>query len=150
MKNMVLLIDTNVVLDYLTNREPFADEARKILYCCVEKKVRGYIAAHSITNVFYILRKHFSSTERRKMLSDICDLVEVCGLQKTQITNALANEKFGDLEDCIQAECAKSVQADYIVSRNIKDFVNSPIPSIRPGDFLRIINTTSNRDESPR
>jgi predicted nucleic acid-binding protein len=143
MKNMLLLIDTNVFLDYLTNREPFADAARQILRCCAEKKVKGFIAAHSVTNMFYILRKHFSPRERRQMLSDLCELFEVCELQKTHITNALANEKFDDFEDCIQAECAKSIQADYIVTRNIKDFSHSPIPAVMPDQFLKMINSPS-------
>jgi len=141
MKNMVLLIDTNVILDYLTNREPFADGARRILHCCAEKRVRGHIAAHSITNMFYILRKHFSSSERRKMLSDLCELVEICGLHKSQIINALVNKEFDDLEDCIQVECAKSIQADCIVTRNVKDFAHSPIPVIPPDEFLIVIES---------
>ena len=142
MKDLVLLIDTNVILDYMTNREPFAEDSRQILHYCAEQRARGYIAAHSITNIFYILRKHFSSTERRKMLNELCELIEICGLQKIQITNALANEEFDDLEDCIQMECAKSVQADYIVTRNVRDFANSTILAVTPGDFLRIIKST--------
>jgi predicted nucleic acid-binding protein len=141
MKNMVLLIDTNVILDYLINREPFADGARRVLHCCVEKQVQGHIAAHSITNMFYILRKHFSPAVRRKMLSDLCELVGICGVQKPQIINALTNEEFDDLEDCIQMECAKSIQADYIVTRNVKDFAHSPIPAIPPDEFLRIFES---------
>jgi Predicted nucleic acid-binding protein, contains PIN domain len=141
MKNMILLIDTNVILDYLINREPFADAACEILRCCVEKRIKGYVAAHSIADIFYILRKHFSSAERKKMLRDFCELIDICGLQKIQIANALANENFNDLEDCIQAECAKSIQADYIVTRNIKDFVNSPITAILPEELLRIMKS---------
>ena len=142
MKNMVLLIDTNVILDYLVDREPFAEGSRQMLHCCVEKQARGYIAAHSITNIFYILRKHFSSTERKSMLLELCEFVEVCGIQKTQLINALNNEEFDDLEDCIQTECAKSICADYIVTRNVKDFAHSPIHAILPDDFLRIMKST--------
>lgn len=139
MKNMVLLIDTNIILDCLTNREPFAEESRQILYCCVEKKVKGYVAAHSITNIFYILRKHFSSSERKKMLHELCEFIEICGLQKTQLINALANEEFDDLEDCIQSECAKSIQADYIITRNAKDFAHSSVRAVPPKEFLKMI-----------
>jgi len=140
MKNMVLLIDTNVILDCMTNREPFAEGARRILHYCAEGRVKGYIAAHSITNIFYILRKHFSSAERKQMLIELCELIEICDIQKAQVTNALSNEEFDDLEDCIQAECAKSIQADYIITRNVKDFVHSPVLAILPEDFLKIIH----------
>lgn len=141
MKSMVLLIDTNIILDCLANREPFAETSRRILYSCVEKKVKGYVAAHSMTNIFYILRKHFSSSERKKMLRELCEFIEVCDLQKNQLTNVLANEEFDDLEDGIQVECAKSVQADYIITRNVKDFINSSIRAIEPGEFLKIFES---------
>ena len=142
MKNMILLIDTNIFLDYLVDREPFAEGSRQILHCCVEKQAKGYIAAHSITNIFYILRKHFSSTERKRMLLELCEFVEICGLHKNQLTTALANDDFDDLEDCVQTECAKSIQADFIITRNVKDFVNSPIPAILPDDFLKMMKST--------
>ena len=64
-KNMVLriLVDTNVLLDYLLCREPFEQDARKIVFACKQKKVIACIAAHSISNMFFILRKEFSVEE---------------------------------------------------------------------------------------
>jgi predicted nucleic acid-binding protein len=141
MRNLVLLIDTNVVLDYLTNREPYFVDAYQILQCCAEKRVRGFIAAHSVTNIFYILRKHFSPAERRKLLLELCELLEICGLEKMQIINSLSNKEFDDLEDCVQAECAKSIRADYIITRNVKDFVHSPVLAIPPEDLLRLLKS---------
>ena len=55
---MKVLIDTNVLIDYMTHREPFFDEAKKIIGLCAENKIKGYIAAHSITDSFYIMRKY--------------------------------------------------------------------------------------------
>ena len=134
---MVILIDTNVILDHLATRQPFVDTADEILRFCFEQKCNGYIAAHSVTNIFYILRRQFSANERKKMLIDLCGFIEVAGIQKKQIIDALVNEDFDDLEDRLQVECAWMVKADFIVTRNISDFSASPIPAILPEDFLQ-------------
>ena len=136
---MVILIDTNVILDYLISREPFTDTAESILRFCFQQKCAGYLAAHSVTNIFYILRKQFPASERKKMLIELCEFVEVAGIQKKQIIDALINEDFADLEDRLQVECALAINADYIVTRNIADFSASPIPVILPEDLLKKI-----------
>jgi predicted nucleic-acid-binding protein len=82
---MVILIDTNVILDYLTARQPFTDNADKIVILCFRQKCYGYIAAHSITNVFYILRKQFSASERKKLLIELCEFID----QRHTIHNSL-------------------------------------------------------------
>jgi predicted nucleic acid-binding protein len=137
MNAMVILIDTNIILDYLTARQPFTDNADKILDLCFRKKCSGYIAAHSITNMFYILRRQFSASERKKMLLELCEFVEVAGIQKKQVIDALINEDSDDLEDRLQVECARMVNADYIITRDINDFSTSPIPAILPEDFFK-------------
>ena len=136
---MVILIDTNVILDNLISRQPFSDIANDVLNLCFQQKCDGYIAAHSITNIFYILRKEFTVSERKKLLIELCEFIEVAGIQKKQIIDALANEDFNDFEDRLQVECAILVNADFIVTRNITDFNISPIPAILPEDFLQKI-----------
>ena len=136
---MIILIDTNIILDYLIPRMPFIDIANDVLNLCFHQKCSGYIATHSITNIFYILRKQFTISERKKLLLDLCDFIEVAGIQKKQVIDALSNENFDDFEDCLQVECAKLVNADYIVTRNIADFSTSPIHAILPEDFLQIM-----------
>jgi len=73
------------------------------------------------------------------MLLDLCNFIDVVGIQKKQIIDALNDEDFVDLEDRLQFECAQIINADYIVTRDISDFSNSPIPVISPEDFLKII-----------
>jgi len=136
---MDILIDTNVIIDHLCSRQPYAANAEKILRYCFQQDCKGYIAAHSITNIFYILRKEFSVSDRKRMLLDLCEFIDIIGLQKKQIIDALNDDEFSDLEDRIQFECAQSINADYIITRNIVDFPNSSIPVILPEDFLKII-----------
>jgi predicted nucleic acid-binding protein len=134
---MVILIDTNIILDYFISRQPFVDNAKNVLRLCFRQECNGYIAAHSITNIFYILHKDITVSKRKKMLIELCEYIEVEKKKKKQIINALVNEEFDDIEDRLQVECAQMVNADYIVTRNITDFSASPIPAIFPEDLLK-------------
>lgn len=129
---MRVLIDTNVILDYILNREPYGTHAGRIVEACKGKKIFGCIAAHTVPNIFYILRKVYSTEERREILLALCELFDVEGIDAGKIENALKNEKFSDFEDCLQMECAKQYHADYIVTRNTADFAASNIPCIEP------------------
>ena len=131
-----ILIDTNVLLDYLLEREPFVEEAKEIIRACTDGKVKGCIAAHSIPNMFFILRKDFDEKERREILLNLCKIIDVEGIDKVKIVSGLENGKFSDFEDCLQMECAKSYEADYIVTRNISDYDTSEIKAILPKDYL--------------
>ena len=137
MSGMVVLIDTNIILDHLIPRAPYMDIASTIFQYCFQGKCDGYVAAHSITNIFYILRRQFSADERKRILLGLCDFIEIAGIQKGQLIDALNDEAFDDLEDCLQTECAKAVNADYIITRNIADFTGSSIPALLPEDFLK-------------
>lgn len=134
-----ILVDTNIILDYLLCREPYDKAARDIVLACKQGQVSGCIAAHSISNLFFILRKAFSIEERRSLLHSLCELFEVEGIDKAKILKALDNENFPDFEDCLQMECAKTFGADYIVTRNIVDFKDSKIPCMEPEKFCKMI-----------
>lgn len=136
---MVVLVDTNIIIDALANREPYADNAKKILEKCAAREVTGILAAHSIPNMFYIFRKNFSQDERRFLLKNLCNIFKISDLNAKKILAALENEKFVDFEDCLQEECAVESMADYIVTRNPADFANSRVKVILPEEFLKKI-----------
>ena len=136
---MRVLIDTNILLDDLLGRDPYFSNADKIIKLCADKKVQGFMAAHAVPNIFYILRKDMSEENRREVLINLCQILMVEGINSTKIIAALQNHAFTDLEDCLQSNCAKSVKADYIITRNIKDFTASEVPAILPEDFLKLI-----------
>lgn len=133
-----ILIDTNVLLDYLLEREPFFEDAKQIMLSCAKGKSKGCIAAHSISNMFFILRKDYSVEERKEILSNLCVILDVEGIDKTKLMAGLPNEDFSDFEDCLQMECAKSYRADYIVTRNISDYNASEIKAIEPKEYLEL------------
>ena len=136
MKNMKVLIDTNVLMDALSRREPFYTNGKRVIKLCGRDDVEGIIAAHSITNLFYLLRKDFTGDEIRDILLNLCDIFFIEGIGADKLTSALCNKSFRDFEDCLQTECALATNAEYIVTRNKKDFVNSPSPCIMPEEFF--------------
>lgn len=137
MKNMKVLIDTNVIIDFLIKREPYYDDARKILLECVKENNEGYIAMHTVSNIWYMLRKE-SPEKRRKCLKIICLALKVCFSTHIEVYNAIKNDKFTDFEDALQESCAFVNKVDYIVTRNVKDFKYSRIQVLEPKKFLDI------------
>ena len=139
---MPVLYDTNIILDILEKRIPFYEEARNALGYCVSGATKGYIALHSISNIFYILRKRYSASDRRKILLNILDLLQVADARHESVRNALLRDDFPDFEDCLQDECAKQIKAEYIITRNTDDFSTSDIPAITPAALQNIIERT--------
>ena len=134
---MVILIDTNIIIDALADREPYATDTKQIMEKCATREITGVLAAHSIPNLFYILRKEFSQEERRYLLKNLCKIFQVSELNEKRIIAALENEMFSDFEDGLQEECAVASMADYLVTRNPSDFKHSRIKVILPNEFLR-------------
>lgn len=86
--------------------------------------------------MFFILRKDYNANERREILLNLCKIFDVEGIDKAKLISGLQNENFFDFEDCLQMECAKSYEADYIVTRNVSDYATSEIKAILPKDYI--------------
>jgi len=136
MNALAVLIDTNVLLDFLVDRGSFTKSAREIIKKSQEKTINAFLAAHSVTNIFYILRKVYPASERKQRLMDLCQSISIVEIGGEAILNVLANNDFDDIEDCLQAECASAINADFIITRDSKDYAHSKIPAISPEDFL--------------
>lgn len=138
MRSLALLIDTNVLLNYLTNRDdPYLEQSIEIVGMCASGEFTGYIAFHTLSTLWYLLRKR-SDSIRRQNLKDICEIFTVATASQSEIIDAIEKDSFADFEDCLQDKCAKDVGADYIITCNVKDFENSEIPAITPGDFIKM------------
>lgn len=136
---MVILVDTNVIIDFLTTREPYFEASSKVIAKCANGELTGYIAFHSIPNLWYILRK-VPDDMRRKWLIDICEFLTVVGVNHDEVLRAIRMKDFKDFEDCLQDRCARNVGAKYIITRNVADFSNSEVPAVSPEDFLVVIS----------
>lgn len=120
---------------YILKREPFYADAQKVMQLCSTETVDGYIALHTITTIWYLLRK-LPDAVRRNALTAICNLLQVTGTTHEEVLHAIQMTTFKDFEDCIQSKCAKSANADYIITRNVSDFLKSEIPVLTPQAFF--------------
>ena len=98
---MKVLIDTNVVMDALEGAGEFFDASNKAIEICARKLATGYLAAHSITNLFYLLRKRFSNDECRDILLDLFNIFQIEQIDSHKVRKALENREFKDFEDCL-------------------------------------------------
>lgn len=142
MKNTVLLIDANVILNYLIERGIEGEYAEKIIDFCRSGIVSGYMAFHTVSIIWYALRKK-PTHERRQILLDLCKIITVTGASHNAVISAIKNENFKDFEDCLQEKCAEGISADYIVTENIKDFAESEITTVTAYQMFNIIKATS-------
>ncbi len=90
--------------------------------------------------MFYILRKLYSLDDMKKLLLNLSKIVKIVKIDESLIVNSLQNSLFTDVEDCLQAECAKIINAAYVVTRNTDDFKNSSVLAILPSDFLSLLS----------
>lgn len=132
---MKVLIDTNVILDYLADRTPFADNAEKIIELCGQEELTGAFTASSATDIYYILRKVTGREQALEHLKLLLSVLDVADVGKNDLLRAMELD-MSDFEDALLAQCARRVKAEHIVTRNIGGFLKSPIPPIAPSDFL--------------
>lgn len=141
----IAFLDTNVVIDFLSGRRPFAQQAARIFSAGLSGKVQLYVAAVSYNNIYYVLRKSLSHSKTIASLIQLSELTLIVDVSKSIITKSLES-KFKDFEDAIQYNCAMSIKnIDFIISRNIKDFQRSSIPVVTPGEAIPIINNTPDK-----
>lgn len=141
MKNMVILIDANVILDYIASREPYYREAYKVMEMCCSDKVQGYLAFHSVSIIWYTLRRFIpDKIERREWMRKILQMIRVTGASHEDVLKAIDMEDFRDFEDCLQDRCAEAVNADYIVTSNTKDFNKSVVKAVTLKQFCDLMD----------
>lgn len=133
-----ILIDTDVILDFFFDREPFSENAAKILSLCESKEITGYITPVIVSNVYYLLRqtaKHEKIIEKLKMLISI---TEILIISRDSILQAL-NSEFKDFEDALQNYSAElNKEIDIIITRNTKDYKNSSLSVMTPDNYLKM------------
>lgn len=140
MKSLKVLIDTNVVLDWIMVREPNATNAKQIMEECLFGHIQGYITSHSLTDIFYILRKDYSVEKRKQLLQLLCEGMNVIPENKETILQALSRKDWKDIEDALQMQCAKEAGVEYIITQNLKDFNTSEVEAMCEEEFCTILN----------
>jgi predicted nucleic acid-binding protein len=128
---MKILVDTNVILDYLLERVPFLQDAEALFQGIASGQIAGYATATTLTDVFYVAKRHTQSLERaRQAIVIILAVMEICPVNRSVLELALTSEAV-DFEDAVQVACALSEGLDAIVTRDAGFFASSiPVLSI--------------------
>ena len=134
---MTVFLDSNIVLDILLKTPEFYNESKSVLTILdTHPDIDYFISASSITDIFYIVNKKIDDKEKTKQyLSELLEIISIAGIDEVCIKNAL-NSSWKDFEDSVQNESAIQIRADYLVTRNTKDFKSSFVEVITPSEFL--------------
>lgn len=135
---MKVLIDPNIILDVLCNRKEFAEDSAKVFKLCEVKKITGYISALSIANIVYIMRKELDAVKVKEILERFSLIFEIVDLKADDLKRASTLD-FKDYEDAIQSTQASRIKANYIITRNIKDYNKSKVTAIKPSELIERI-----------
>jgi predicted nucleic acid-binding protein len=134
---MKVLIDTNVLLDFLLEREPFKKDAEDLFTAIDSGQIIGYVTATTLTDIFYIARKHTRSLElAREAVSSTLDTMTICPVNRNVLEAAFASG-LTDFEDAVQIYSAIAQNLDAIVTRDAKGFVSSTIPVYSVQELLK-------------
>ena len=134
-----VLLDTNVIVDIATRREPFFEHSSKVFEMAVEKKIAAYVSASAVTDIFYILQKENGKSNTIKFLKELFDYIDILGVDKAIIINSL-NSGWKDFEDAVQGSVSIENSLDFLVTRNTKDFTKlKGIKALTPIEFLEEI-----------
>jgi len=136
-----VLIDTDIILDFFFEREPFSENAASVLSLCESKEIIGFVTPVIISNVYYLLRQTAKHEKVIEKLTLLISLLEVLAIDKRVIIEALSSD-FKDFEDALQNYSAtQNGEIDVIITRNVKDYKNSLLSVMLPDNYLKIRNT---------
>jgi predicted nucleic acid-binding protein len=136
-----IFIDTDVIIEFLIDREPHSREAAIIFTMIKQKKLKGYVSSLTFSNLYYVLRKIESHKKVIVKLDSISRLLTILKVDQQTIKYAITSG-FPDFEDSIQYNCALDYKKiDVLITRNIKDYKGSEIPVMTPADYLKMVSS---------
>lgn len=137
---MKVFLDTNILLDFICQRQPFVDEATEVFRRALKHEVSIVVSALTIVNAKYTAKKYgYSNSEIDQVIINLLKNIEVSSIDESMIKEAFASNAK-DTEDTLQILSAKSVMSDYIVTRDKKGFDTSPVKVCSPSELISILN----------
>lgn len=134
---MRVLVDTNIILDFLLQREPFVGDAELLFQAIATSQIFGYVTATTLTDIFYIARRHTRSVElARQAVSEILTSMEICSVNRSVLESALGSG-LADFEDAVQIACAIDRGLEAILTRDTQGFLTSPVPVLSIQELLQ-------------
>lgn len=132
---MRLLIDGNILLDVLQKREPHFEASAMIWKLCETEQAEGFVSALTFANIVYVMRKELTPETIEEVLKKLSLIFRFTDLTAGDLNRAAALQ-WSDFEDAVQAETAERIHADYLITRNVRDFKQSKVIAFTPSEFL--------------
>ena len=133
-----VFIDTDILVDFLSGRKPFAKDAIEIMNLVDKNEINGHVSSLSFSNLYYVSRKFASHNLVIEKLSELSELVGILKVDEDSVRSAL-NSQFSDFEDAIQYFCTtKYKRIDLIITRNVRDYRYAKLPVMSPDTFLKL------------
>lgn len=134
-----LFVDTNIIIDLLSRSEPFFEEAAELLSLADKKQIELSVSSLTIANTAYALLRQMDSKKTKSVLRKLRLILAVLPLDDKIVGLALNDETFSDFEDGLQYFTAIENKQELIVTRNLKDFKNSKLPTMTARQFIETI-----------
>lgn len=131
----MILIDLNVVLDVVQKREPHYSASAAVLGRVTDGQVVACLPAHAFTTLHYLVSRHQTETTANRVVDWLLRYFEVAGTTHRELKRARRLD-WPDFEDAVVAAAAESYSCTHIVTRNVRDFRDSPVPALTPEEFL--------------
>ena len=138
---MDVLIDSNIVLDFILRREPHADNAMLLVEKLIKGKTRMWLTASTITDIYYVTQRTLrNNAVSKNTIEKLLNTFQIAAVDKNDCLKALDLD-ISDYEDALVSVCAQKAKAEYIITRNVEDFGKSPVPALSPQAFLKQHNS---------
>ena len=135
-----ILVDLNVIVDVIQQRQPFYEESARVVDAVVRGQAEGWLAAHSITTLFYVINRVRNRETAVTAITGLLEVFTVAAVDDQVIRRAMA-WGWPDFEDAVQMATAVNIQANYLITRNPRDFQAGHIPVVQPAAFLTLLGS---------
>jgi predicted nucleic acid-binding protein len=132
-----VILDINVLLDVFQKREPHYAASAQVVSLVTAGKLSGVYPAHGLTTLYYLVRKYASKPDAEAALDHVLQHFQIGNLDAAG-WQAARRLRFGDFEDAVVTTVAMSTSSDFIITRNVGDFVESPVAALTPASFLSL------------
>ena len=136
---MRLLLDTNILIDVLQRREPYFRNSNAIVLACARGMAEGWVTAKSITDIHYLMHRHFHEKQPcQEVVRKLFKLFRVADTTAKACLRASLS-RLPDFEDAVMVETALEIEADFIVTRNTRDYRGSAVPAKSPLEAVELL-----------
>ena len=130
-----IFADTDVVMDFLTKREPFFEEIKDIFQLAIDRQLTIYISSVTVVNANYIIGRAESKNQAFRKIEKLMKVVNILNVGSSTIKKSMSSN-FKDFEDAVQNACAVESKIDTLITRNVKDYQKSTLSILTPKEFI--------------